>query len=377
MKIRPRDRRRLPAVLEKSGAAALLMLVCAGVAWASCGGTEVLVSSAAGELASTIAAQIGNAGAQIISNDQYQTNRLVSALKVVTAQVSTSAQQHDSTVLQAEQAGAAVAIDIANKGMIDRTIEQYTSQGYDPCGQLTATKAMAAAEATAGASVPGRIASEVQAGGGKYADPLATLLQRAQLHHSLFCTQSDVDAGICSSVGAIPGGDSNASLIFSTDTTANAVSAKNAVINNIIGVPDAPLPAKMGATPAGAAYVMAKKERDSFLAFPIYSLKSIQADAENFDAFMTERVGQYFGTAAATSWAQDQASESERGVVVDLVKIAGLNLKLDERTLQQSLRREANEATELALENEQINGTKARAAAQRAMDTEMEMKVAP
>ncbi|MBK5051740.1 hypothetical protein IQ289_25500 [Burkholderia sp. R-70006] len=352
------------------------MVLGAGVAWASCGGTEALVTSAASSLSGALAAQVGSAGAQLTAFDEQQTQRLLGAIKVLTEQVSVSAQGSDRSVLQAEQAAASVEVDRANKKMIDKTIEDYSSQGYNPCAQLTATTAMANAEASARASVPVRIQSEIQAGGGKYADPGATLRQREQLHRSLFCTQADVDAGTCSSLGAIPGGDSNASLIFSTDTSANALAAKNAAINNIIGLPDAPLPASMANTAEGAAYVMAKKEKDGFLAFPAYSLKSIQADAEGFDSFISERVGQYFGTAAAQSWAQDQASESERGILVDIVRIQGLKLKLGERQLRQDLRKEANDAALLLVENNQINGAKTDAAAARALASQATLKVA-
>lgn len=370
-----RTKRKIAGGAKKAGAAGVLMVVGAGVAWASCGGTEALVTSAASAMAGAIVAQITANTAQIVALDTVQTNTITGALKVVTKQVEMSGDQHDNAVLQAEQAAASVATDLANKEMVDKAIEDYTSQGYNPCVQLTATKQMAVAEAKVNASVPARIQNEVQAGGGKYGSSAAVLAQREQLHRSLFCTQSDVDAGICSSVGAIPGGDSNASLIFSTDTSANVVAAKNAVINGIIGLPDAPMPAGMGNTPAGAAYVMQKKEKDAYLAFPAYSLKSIQADAEGFDSFMSERVGQYFGTPAAQKWAQDQASQAERGIIVDLVKLEGLTLKIRQREFRQALRREANAAAELALENKRINGTKTAAAAERALAAQSSAKV--
>lgn len=362
--------------LRRIGVATTLLFAGAGVAWASCGGTEGLVDSAASAMASTIVSAITAATGSITALDESQTELLIGSIKVLTAQVSASAQNSDSTNLQAEQAGAAFQADLATKEVVDKVVMDFQSQGFNPCVQATATKAMAAAEQQVRASLPQRIANEIQAGGGRYADPATVLNQRAQQHKALFCTQAEVTAGLCSSLGPVPGGDSNSSLIFSTATDANTVAAKNATINNIIGLPDPPLPASTAMTPQGQAYILAKKQKDSFLAFPAYSLKAIQADAEGFDSFMSERVGQYFGTPQATQWAKDQASESERGVLVDAVKIEGLVLKVRERQLRQELRSEANDAAELALENQMINGTQAQADEAAVMAASARAKVA-
>lgn len=356
------DRVKVPARLRRVAVASVLLFAGAGVAWASCGGTEGLVNSAAAALATTIVGEITAATGTITALDETQTEGLIGSIKVLTKQVQMSAQNSDDANLQAEQAGAAFQVDMATKEMVDKIVLDFQSQGYNPCAQLTATKQMAAAEAQVTAALPQRLASEVQAGGGHYGDIATVLQQREQQHKALFCTQAEVTAGLCSSVGAVPGGDSNASLIFSTDTSPNMVAAKNAVINNIIGLPDAPLPAGAANTPQGQAYLMATKQKDAFLAFPAYSLKGIQSDAEGFDSFMSERIGQYFGTDRAAQWAQDQASESQRGVLVDAVKIEGLILKLHERRLKQSLRAEANQAAALALENKLVNGSKVEAA---------------
>lgn len=368
---------RPPRRLRQLAVAALLLLTGAGVAWASCGGTEALVNKAAATLAGSIVGSISAATGTITAADNAQTQELLGTIKVLTEQVNTSAQNSDSTNMQAEQAAAAFQTDLATKEVVDKIVQDFQSQGYNPCAQATATKAMAAAEASATAAVPERVATEIQGGGGKYADLGTVLKHREQQHEALFCTQAEVNAGLCSSLGAVPGGDSNASLLFSSDASPNMVAAKNATINNIIGLPDQPLPAGAAKTADGQAYILAKKQKDAFLAFPAYSLKAIQTDSEDFDSFMSERVGQYFGTPAATQWAQDQASESERGVVVDMVKIEGLLLKLHERTLKESLRAEADQAADLALDNDTINGRKTQAAESAAIAANARAKVTP
>ena len=368
------SRKALVAV-KKLAAAACLMAVGGGAAWASCGGTEGLVSAALASAQGAMLAVVSSAQAYFQQLETFQANQMLSSLKIVAKQTQAAAEQRDAAVLQSEQAAASVAVDLANKEMVDQAILDYSSQGFNPCYQLAENKRMVQVETQTRASVPGRVATEIESVGGRYSVVADSLAKRERQHQALFCTQSEKDAGLCSSVGAIPGGDMNASLIFNSDQSANTVAAKNATINNIIGVPDEPLPPGAANSPQGMAYVLQKKEKDATLAFSAYSLKSIQADVENLDSVLNSRAGQYFGTAQAEAWAKDQASQAERGVVLDMVKIQGLGLKVGLRELEQSLRREANAAVELAIENRRINGSATEAAQSRALTAQAAMRV--
>jgi CxxC motif-containing protein len=352
-----------------------VLVTSAGVAFASCGGTESLVSSAAVAAATSLATSVAGVGAKLIAEDNSATEQLISAIRIVAKQVDTSSAKSAATNVQAEQSVAAVQKSIADQEMANKIVADYTSQGFDPCGVSVITKKVAVAEAQTKASAAARVSTEIQAGGGRFASPAETLLNREKQHRELFCSQSEVDAGICSSLGKLPGGDSNAALLFSTDTSVEGVAAKNALINNIIGVPDAPLPVEVASTPAAQAYLLEKKKKDAFLAFPAYSLKSIQSENESFKAVMDERIGQYFGTPRAAAWAKDQMSQQARGILVDLVKIQGLELKIRERKLNSNMRLEANLAAMLELQNQQINTPVTQAAAQQALTAAAASKV--
>lgn len=326
------------------------------VAWASCGGTEALVNLSAGTTAATTTASLASAASTLIAIDTAEASVIVSALKILSKQIDSSTEKMAATTVSAEQSMAAVAKEIADKEMIDKIVVDYTSQGFSPCDQSEATRRMAQTEAAVVASIPRRISAEVEAGGGKFASAADALRMREERHQSLFCTQAEVDSGACSSVGKIPGGDTNAALLFSSDTSQDVVAAKNAVINQITGLPDNPISRDAANTPEGVAYLMEKKRKDAFLAWPIYSLKTIQAENEAFKQVMDARVGQYFGTPQAMEWAKSQASQAPRGLLVDLVKIQGVSLKIAERRLKQNMRMEANLAAMLELENQSING---------------------
>lgn len=347
---------------KKAAAAAAILMVSSGVAIAACGGTEVLIVAALGTMSTSLVASVGAAGGSIVANDEMQTERIISAMKVMTKQTQTSGEQYVSAAIEAEKSMASVNKDLADKELMDKVLLDFSSQGYDPCGQSAATKQLAVAEQRTQSSIIQRVRTEIEAGGGRYANVSAALQARDKQHQNLFCTQDEVDAGMCSSVGKVPGGDSNAALIFATDTSADVVAAKNAVINNIIGLPDSPLSPSAAATPEGQSYMMEKKRKDSFLAFAAYSLKSIQTENEQYRKQMDDRIGQFFGTDRATAWAKDQAGQSARGVLVDLLKIQGLQLKVREQRIKQNLRTEANVAALLELERQQTYGTQAQAA---------------
>ncbi|CAG9183702.1 hypothetical protein [Cupriavidus pampae] len=362
--------------LKKTAVTFVALTSSATVAWASCGGTEPLVVTAAGAAATALVANVGAIGAQLIATDTVQTQYMISALKVMTQQLAQSSEKNTRVSTQAEEALASVVKDVSDRKLVDKIMLDYSSQGFDPCGQLTGVKTLAKAETTARTAVPTRLRTEVEATGGRYGVQADILRAREDQHRKLFCTQADVDAGVCSSVGKIPGGDTNAALIFNTDTSADMVTARNAVINNIIGMPDAALPKGVVNTPEGSAYVLEKKKKDAYLGLAANSLKSLQIDTETLNAPMAERIGQYFGTSRAMQWAQDQASQAQRGVLVDIVKIQGLQLKQLEQNLRSNLRTEANLAALLELENQGGQAQLAARAEQVALAQEAARKVA-
>lgn len=360
---------------KKMAVAFTALFTSAGIAWASCGGTEGLVVSSVGQMTSSVVRSLSTATAKIVMKDNEETEQFISALKVVTKQVQLSSDKKAASSVEVEQANAAVVKEIADKELVDKVVLDFMSQGFDPCGQSKITKKLALAEVTARQGAAERTRSEVEGTGGRYGDVAEAIRGREEQHQKLFCTQEEVNAGLCSSVGKIPGGDSNAALLFSRDKSPEAIAAKNAVINNIIGLPDNPLPSGAVGTPEGDAYLLEKKKKDAFMGFAAYSLKSIQTDNEQYRDVLDERIGQYFGTARATEWAKSQASQAPRGILVDLLKIQGLNVKLRERRLREGLRMEANVAALLELENQALNGGKTQAAMARASTNEAVLKV--
>jgi hypothetical protein len=132
--------------------------------------------------------------------------------------------------------------------------------------------------------------------------------------------------------------------------------AKIATINNLIGVPDAPIPSAMAGTPQADAYVQSKKQKDALMGVAAFSLSSIAANNETYNPAMDARIAQYYGPGAA-SWAQAVTGQTARGIEADLVRMEAISLAQSVARLKSSLRMEANAGALLETVNQAQNSS--------------------
>lgn len=329
-------------------------LATSGAVWAACGGTEGLVVQSVGELSSGVIEKLAEMTKDIMKADYEETNAILDGISIVTKQVRMSGEVVATTTAKATEARAGAQTKILNRELADEVITNYRSMGaQDPCATIPNGKRLYEAETVARTNAVARTRAEVDVG--KYADPLTTMRAREDLHRDLFCTQSDVDAGLCSKIGKIPGGDQNAAMLWSTDASAEATKARNALINNLLGTPDAPVPKVMAGTAEAGAYMLEKRRKDAVMGLAAWSLKSIQVENETYKPVLDARVGDYFGTDRATRWATNQATQAQRGLMIDGVKIQGLNLKVAQLRLEQQLSTEMLLSALTEQENQRVN----------------------
>lgn len=335
-----------------------------GLAYASCGGTEGLVNTATAQLAASVAADIAAAAASIIAQMQIDQERIISAIKVTVKQDAVSSEKVIAAKRSATEGFATAYVAQRTSEQVYDLYNKYRSQGMDPCNTATLTEALKTRETAALQSAAARINTEINAAPGRYGDPVQVAKNDLLQHKQLFCTQAEVNAGTCASVGALPGGDSNAALLFTEADAGDTVSkAKNAMINNIFGLPtsSAGIVGK-GATPEAQSAMSDKHRRDSLNSIAMYSFKTIQADHERDSSgksvagLLKERVETYFGSSRSEQWAQSLAVQEERGVLLDMVRMEGIALKLAERRVRQNMRIEGNLAGLVAINNEARNG---------------------
>lgn len=306
-------------------------------------------------LTTAVVAKLAAFQSLFMLQSQLRFEQLISAMAVATKQEATSANQ----VVDATRNAASTMVNAVRAQRInDSTVKAYldyspaTGQGYDVCATILHNRSLDKAFDDAPA-IARKVLSELDVAPGKLVDSqVAAMSDRLELHRSKFCTPSEASAGLCS-IGSVPGGDSNASLLFSGAAANSDVAlARKSFIQNVIGAPDEKISKPAGNSPAGQNYLFEKNRKDSLLSIPAYSLAMIDANNTRSDEFegmspnemMKLRVNQYFGGKEAKKWSSAMAGQTTRGLIVEATKMAGLEVWMRHKQYEQGQRLEANMA---------------------------------
>ena len=141
----------------------------------------------------------------------------------------------------------------------------------------------------------------------------------------------------------MPGLDTNAAVLFSSAKAGTKVAAaKAAVRENILGTPNIAIPANMGQTAQGQAYLYNSNRKSALSAFPAYSLAHAESMSEKRDDLKDSNgnpmspndlifatVSRYYGSDEAKQWAKTMADQVPRGLLVELAKMEGVGAWMD------------------------------------------------
>lgn len=351
---------------RKVGAGAVMLLAAAGVSYAT--GCPAVVDSvwqagmeSAGEV---IAQQISQLVSTVSTAREGNLQRLQSALKVLTKQVEVSGEKIAATQRAAKEASASSMVYLSNRKAIldaDMNYNPVTGQGFDPCAEQKRSQNIAVAVGEANASMSEKVLQEIDAAPGRFVNrPAEVVAKRLNDARTVYCTADQKKAGFCSSEGAMAGMDADAAHFFTTyRVDSQDAKAKSQMLNYMFGVP-ATLPDKSVAnTPAGRAYFEAKRTEDAYRSVSQASFKALQSwtesrggNGEASDSVLgtiAAKVGTYSGGDNYAAWERAQATQSERGLMVELAKMRAFELYMRNLEYQQYERIEANLATMLAL----------------------------
>ncbi len=206
------------------------------------------------------------------------------------------------------------------------------------------------------------INNEVYAAPGKYSETAVKAKQQLLEDHQNYCTQSQVDSGLCKSVGKKPGMDLNAATLFTlSDSDGDTYNAKVAFVNNIVGAADPMIPKSQAKTPAAQNYVLMKSQNDALISPAITTLKSIQLDFSGANSVeggkgtpvakqFQDEVKRYAGNSPEyTQWSKVLSAQTERGLLVEQLKMKALDLSLAGKKYREYERMEAQLASLVAL----------------------------
>ena len=331
-------------------------LLVSGVAYGALyggGPAETWTIGMISALTGAVVAQLAAFQALFMAQSQLRFEQLISAVAVATKQEGVSANQ---VVDATRNAGQTLVNAVRAQRINDATIKAYldysptTGQGYDACGTIVRNRTLDKAFD----DVPGlarQTVAQLDAAPGATVDSrVGAMANRLNMHRTKFCTPAEASAGLCS-VGSVPGGDTNAGLLFTgVDIESDEALARKAFIQTVIGAPDERISSDAGKSPAGQAYLFEKNRKDSLLSIPAYSLAMIDANNTRTEAYggkspnemMKLRVNQYFGGKEAQQWSSSMAAQTTRGLIVEATKMAGLEVWMRHKQYEQGQRLEAN-----------------------------------
>ncbi len=297
----------------------------------------------------------------ILSNESQ---RLTSAIAVLTKQKALVANQLATANHNVAQVTAAGLNTLAQNERIAKARFDYGGefgQGYAPCVVTATRQAITDRAAAVHQDLPTRIQSEIQAAPGHYGDPLEAQQQQLK-DHEPFCTADQAASGLCkmgtatSSGGqSLAGADLSVATLFTPSMENESLyKAKTGFINNVVGLPDGPLPTGASGDRASvAAYELAKARKDAIMSPALVSLESIKLDYSGISTaeggsdlplatYYDNEVKRYGGNAPESAkWASVLTAQNERGLLVELLKIKALDLSMQGQTYRSDERMEA------------------------------------
>ena len=284
----------------------------------TCFGVEARVNAATGLLTGTVTGGITSTEAALIAAEVLQRQRLLSAIKVMTAQQSASGDQGVTMQVRSAEANASALNAQRVRQQVADARHRYGSIGHDPCGAVTKTTNLSTA-ITAAATQARTMRESVRARPGTYGDP-----------RQWFEAARD---------GAVADGAS----LYSGDQEA----AKR-YIDFVIGPPDVDNPTIRG-TAEGDAARLAKTGRDAYRSLTATVLSEVAADfaPDGPMAKARELSRHWIGDDGGAAWSTSVANNHERGILQDAIRIEAANLAFEAMEAKRGMRTELSAAAVL------------------------------
>ncbi len=333
---------------------------------------------------STLTAQITAMDVALSAQLWFQSERLISAIAIMTKQKAVAANQIADGLRNTNQNVAVGLNALATAERVKKARFEYGGdfgQGYSPCYVFQGRLGIARAESDLSGASAAALRADVQAAPGRFSNPITAQKEMQMEHNQLFCTQDQASSGLCTAQGSLPGANLNVATLFKpTAGEEDLTKAKTSFINFVAGLPDGEVPQGGGSSQVAATYQLAKIQKDAVRSSALASLTQIRLETtsgghgEHGDGdlplsmqYATE-VKRYAGnTPEYKRWSSVMAAQNDRGVMVELLKIKALDLTLQERQYRQYERMEAQLASAVAANLKSGQARKAQASAEAAV----------
>jgi hypothetical protein len=230
-------------------------------------------------------------------------------------------------------------------------------QGYNPCLVSAGRNFIQKEIEASNQKTLEDVNKEITASAGAYAEQDKVINDSIKNYQENYCTKAQVNAGLCKEVGKLAGKSINIASIF-TPTAANTPEYKSKLdfINQLVGLPDNPLPQASKESVNGRAYIQQKQQKDALMSPALYSLKNIQneylenqGNKSSIASMFDKESSRYMGVGNdGANWAKSLSSQNQRGLMIELLKVKALDLAIQGRQYEQQERIEANLAVLVA-----------------------------
>ena len=281
----------------------------------TCFGVEFRVNAATSALTTAITGAITTTEAGLITQEIAERARLLSAVKVLTAQSAAGSDQVSNGFRASSEALATTVVTHEQRQAVALATHRYGSIGYDPCGSNTKAQALYTAMASSSAARQ-QIVTPVRAQPGRYADPKDWV--------------ADVKSGDAPDGAALYSGDAAAASKF---------------INTVVGPPDE-RPRYTAATATNDRDRLEKTGKDTYRSMTAVVLADIAADYRPDGPIAQARTlsTHWQGNDGGAAWAAGVAGQHDRGIIQDAVRMEAANLALLAHQIKRGMRTEATAA---------------------------------
>lgn len=295
-----------------------------------------------------------------IKNIQTNTEKIVEAVRVATAQEALSSAQIGKADKNAKQVLVnALLADMQTEAALDAMLRfsPTMGQGYAACTVLAKNSQIAQVMDTVQDQAAVKV-NEIDSSPNAMSNSSADALNRRMaVHNDNFCTDVEGKQGSCKPASeAMQGADSNAAtLLVSAPANSEVARAKQAVRQNILGSPTVAIPSSVASTASGQAYLYSVNHKTALSAFPAYSLaylesmSEVREDVKDADGnpqspndMLFNTVARYYGGKDSGEWQASMISQQPRGLLVELAKMEGLGAWMDYQEYLAMQRMEGN-----------------------------------
>lgn len=205
---------------------------------------------------------------------------IVEGKRVTTAQESSSGSDIATGIARNTEQQLAIENAMATHKEVQKVKTEFgvMSSGFDNCKVIKErAKTDEASKDVVKYAVTASNSPNVTARAGHYADRNEAMAVRLALHDKKYCTKEQAESGLCEAEAPRAGNSLIASTLFkSAEEGDENDQDKDALINNMVGLPHSPVPQELSNSATGIAYQDSVRQNGALKSIAIFALKYVQ-----------------------------------------------------------------------------------------------------